>query len=147
MGNTCNSKNQSQSEIPQKFIVLSLEISVFEFSHIIQSWQYWHFCKILNGNKLEIVANWIKSTTNLHWSWCFKLILKSLIIISNRKMPTLPTLCISGKLDLDTETQTKNKISRTTDFLVTGSNYFRGACTWPGTADLCHGTCLADRSV
>ena len=31
----------------------------FEFSRNAQSWQYWHFCTTLNGNKLEKIWSWI----------------------------------------------------------------------------------------
>ena len=40
----------------------------FEFSHDAQSWQCWHFCTTSNESKLEVFANDINFTTNVHLS-------------------------------------------------------------------------------
>ena len=87
----------------------TFSVSTVEFSPNSQSWQHWHFFTISNGYKLEIVENWIKLNANLHLRWCFELILKWLLSLSyiflntsNTKMPTLPTSCITGKLDRST---------------------------------------------
>ena len=57
-----------------------------------------------NRNKLRMVARWINFNANLHLSGCFEFTSKGLTRlshilsnISNTKMPTLPTLWITGK--------------------------------------------------
>ena len=68
-----------------------------------------HFWKTSNGNKLETVKTQINFNANLHLSWHFEFKLKWLIPLSNlfsnlrnTKMPTLPNLCIAGKLVWET---------------------------------------------
>ena len=72
-----------------------------EFSSKIQS------CTTSNENKLEVGTNEVNITTNVHLSRCFELKLRQVLTISIKfsnlkqlkKIPTLLTLCITGKLD------------------------------------------------
>ena len=83
----------------------AIHAKIFEFSRNTQSWQCWHYCTTLNGNKLVIVTSWINFNANVHLSWHFEpkygqLCLPWFSNVSKTKMPTLPTLCIIGKLFL-----------------------------------------------
>ena len=48
-------------------ILTSFPLGHWSFSVNTQSWQCWHFCTS-NGNELEVVANEINFTANLHYS-------------------------------------------------------------------------------
>ena len=78
-----------------------------EFSRNTQSWQHWHFCTTSNVNNFETAKSSIYFNAHLPLSWCVDIKLKSLISssslfsnLSNTKMSTLPTLCITGKTRL-----------------------------------------------
>ena len=77
-----------------------------EFPHNTYSWRFWHYCTTSSGNKLKIVNSWIKVKAKSYLAWHCEL--KSIWLItvsdlfaklSNTKMATLPTLCITWKLE------------------------------------------------
>ena len=75
----------------------------YEFSRNTQSWQYWHFVQLSDGNTLKTIKYQILFKANLHLLWHFELKLKSLNspsnLVSKLSNTKLSTLCITGKFD------------------------------------------------
>ena len=75
------------------------------FSRNTQSWQCWQLRTTSNANKSETVTSLSSFKANLHYSLCLKDNWSGWFLylthLGSTKLSTLPTLCITGKLDLE----------------------------------------------